>query len=309
MLQYITRRLLFMAITLWVVITATFFLLRVAPGGPFDGERAVSPAVEKNLLAAYDLDQPLLMQYQNYLWGLLNGDLGPSFRHKDFDVAELLLNGLPVSLLIGGMALSFAILAGVSLGITMARYHNTTLERGLLIGVTCCLALPPIVSGPLLVLIFAVALAWLPAGGLHSPMHFLLPTIALCIPFIASFARLSRGSSLEALQQPYTTTALAKGLSKGSLMIRHILMPSLIPVLSYCGPAAATLLAGSMVVEILFSIPGIGYYFTQGALDRDYTLVLGAVLIYTSTILALNFLVDLILLRIDPRIRLQKASR
>ena len=308
MLPYVARRVLFMATTLWVVVTLTFFLLRVAPGGPFDSERAVSPAVEQNLLRAYNLDDPLLVQYGNYLLGLIKGDLGPSFKQKDFSVSELLLNGLPISLLIGGLALGFAVVIGCLLGITMASQHGKSLEKIILIGVTCCLALPPIVSGPLLVLGFAIALNWLPAGGIDSALHLILPTFALCIPFIASFSRLSRSSCLEALEQPYATAALAKGISHTHLMVKHILMPSLVPVLSYLGPAAATLLAGSMVVEVLFSIPGIGFHFTQGALDRDYTLVLGAVVIYTSTILTLNFLVDLVLLKVDPRIRLQKVA-
>ena len=306
MLRYTIRRLLFMAATVWVVVTITFFLLRAAPGGPFDSERAVSPAVEANLLAAYNLDDPLLVQYGSYLWNLLQGDLGPSFKLKDFGVAELLLNGLPISLLIGGMALVIALFSGVVLGALMARFYGQTLDRVLTTVVTCFLAVPPLVSGPILVLVFAVGLQWLPAGGLDSPMHYVLPTIALCIPYIAAFSRLCRGSCLETLGQPYATTALAKGVSHWQLMRTHIVPASLIPVLSYVGPAAATLLAGSMVVEVFFSIPGIGYHFVQGALNRDYTLVLGAVLVYTSTILVLNFLIDLSFLKIDPRIRLEK---
>ena len=309
MWRYIARRVSFMVVTLWIVITVTFFLLRVAPGGPFDGERAVSPAVEQNLLAAYDLDEPLLVQYGTYLWNLLHGDLGPSFKLKDFSVAELLLNGLPISLLIGGLALMIAFVLGLSLGALMARFHGYKLDKVLMAAVTCCLALPPLVGAPLLVLLFAVGLQWLPAGGLDAPKHFVLPVIALCIPYIAAFARLSRVSCIEALEQPYATTALSKGVSDWQLMRKHVVPGSLIPVLSYVGPAAATLLAGSMVIEVFFSIPGIGYHFVQGALNRDYTLVLGAVLVYTSTILALNFLIDLTFLRIDPRIRLDRATQ
>ena len=304
MLLYIFRRSLFMLTTIWVVVTITFFLLRVAPGGPFDSERAVSPAVEENLLAAYDLDDPLLHQYGKYLWRLVQGDLGPSYKQKDFSVAELLFHGLPISLLIGGIALTIAVTLGLTLGATMARYRNQTLDAALEGFVTCGLALPPLVAAPLLVLLFSLVLRWLPAGGLESPLHLVLPVFSLCIPYIAAFARLSRSSCLEALNQPFATTAQAKGVSNWRLLWHHVLPSALVPVLSFVGPAAATLLAGSMVVEVFFSIPGIGSYFVQGALDRDYTLVLGAVLVYTTSILVLNFVIDLVFLRLDPRIRL-----
>ena len=304
MFRYILRRVLFMLTTVWVVVTLTFFLLRVAPGGPFDGERAVSPAVEKNLLAAYQLDQPLHQQYGNYLWRLAHGDLGPSYRQKDFRVTELLMNGLPTSLLIGGSALLIALVLGLYLGALMARYRNSVLDSTIESLITCGLALPPLVAAPLLVLVFAIALQWLPAGGSDSGRHFILPVISLCIPYIAAFARLSRSSCLEALNQPFTIAAQAKGINHFRLLWYHVVPAALVPVLSYVGPAAATLLAGSMVVEVFFAIPGIGQYFVQGALDRDYTLVLGAVLIYTVVILLVNFLIDLLFLRIDPRIKL-----
>ena len=293
-----------MVTTIWIVITITFFLLRVAPGGPFDSERAVSAAVEQNLLFAYNLDDPLLQQYGNYLWGLLHGDLGPSYKQKDFSVAELLFHGLPISLLIGGVALSIAVSTGLLLGATMARHRNQKLDAALEGFVTCGLALPPLIAAPLLVFLFSIVLGWLPAGGLESPLHLVLPVISLCVPYIAAFARLSRSSCLEALNQPFATTAQAKGVGNWRLLWHHVLPSALVPVLSFVGPAAATLLAGSMVVEVFFSIPGIGHYFVQGALDRDYTLVLGAVLVYTTSILILNFLVDLLFLRIDPRIQL-----
>ena len=305
MLRYIFRRSLFMLATVWVVVTLTFFLLRVAPGGPFDSERAVSPAVEQNLRAAYNLDDPLLQQYGAYVWGLLHGDFGPSYKQKDFRVAELLLHGLPVSLLIGGSALAIAVSFGLFLGAIMARYRNRALDAALEAFLTCGLALPPLVAAPLLVVLFAMVLQWLPAGGFESPLHLVMPVISLCIPYIAAFARLSRSSCLEALNQPFATAAQAKGVNNWRLLWHHVIPASLVPVLSFVGPAAATLLAGSMVVEVFFAIPGIGHYFVQAALDRDYTLVLGAVLIYTTSILLLNFLVDLVFLRIDPRIQLQ----
>lgn len=293
-----------MVTTVWVVVTLTFFLLRVAPGGPFDQERAVSPAVEQNLLRAYQLDQPLIQQYGNYLWQLVQGDLGPSYRQKDFRVTELLMNGLPTSLLIGGSALIIALLLGLYLGALMARYRNSLLDSTIESFVTCGLALPPLVAAPLLVLLFAIVLQWLPAGGSDTAWHFILPVISLCVPYIAAFARLTRSSCLDALNQPFTIAAQAKGINHFRLFWYHVVPASLVPVLSYVGPAAATLLAGSMVVEVFFAIPGIGQYFVQGALDRDYTLVLGAVLVYTVVILLVNFLIDLLFLRIDPRIRM-----
>ena len=304
MLLYIVRRSLFTLTTIWIVVTITFFLLRVAPGGPFDSVRAVSPAVERNLLAAYNLDDPLLKQYGNYIWGLVQGDLGPSYKQKDFSVAELLFHGLPISLLIGGIALTIAVTLGLVLGATMARYRNQKVDAMLEGFITCGLALPPLVAAPLLVLFFSLVLRWFPAGGLESPLHLVLPIVSLCIPYIAAFARLSRSSCLEALNQPFATTAQAKGVNNRRLLWHHVVPSALVPVLSFVGPAAATLLAGSMVVEVFFSIPGIGHYFVQGALDRDYTLVLGAVLVYTTSILVLNFIIDLVFLRIDPRIQL-----
>ena len=293
-----------MLTTIWIVVTITFFLLRVAPGGPFDGERAVSPAVEQNLLAAYHLDEPLAYQYGRYLFGLVRGDLGPSFKQKDFSVAELLLHGLPISLILGGTALVIAVGVGLCLGATMARHRNQTLDALLEGFVTLGLAFPPLVAAPLLVLVFSMILRWLPPGGFESPLHLVLPVISLSIPYIAAFARIARSSCLEALNQPFATAAQAKGVSNLRLFWHHVIPTALVPILSFVGPAAATLLAGSMVVEVFFSIPGIGSYFVQGALDRDYTLVLGAVLIYTTSILVLNFLVDLVFLRLDPRVKL-----
>ncbi len=296
-----------MAVTAWVVVTITFFLLRAAPGGPFDSERAVSPAVERNLIAAYNLDDPMLVQYGSYLWGLAQGDLGPSYRQKDFRVTELLWHGLPMSLMIGSLALTIALFLGLFLGAVMACFRNRALDSILEGAVTCGLALPPLVAAPLLVLLFSIALRWLPAGGFESSRHLVLPVVALCTPYIAAFARLSRSSCLETLNQPFATAAQAKGIGLWRLFTHHVIPSALVPVLSFIGPAAATLLAGSMVVEVFFSIPGIGQYFVQGALDRDYTLVLGTVLVYAAAILVLNFLIDLLFLRIDPRLRVHES--
>lgn len=304
MLRFLLTRLLFSLITFWVIVTLVFFLLRLAPGGPFDGERRLPAEVEQNMLAAYKLDQPLPVQYLDYLAKLLHADLGPSFKQKDFTVAELVASGLPVSLTIGGMALIIAIVAGIALG-TLAGLHTDSRVDLLVMGTTNLgLAVPGIVLAPVLVLVFAVWLDWLPAGGIGSPAHYLLPAVALSLPFVAAIARLTRGSVAETLQEPYITTARAKGLPRSRIIRRHILPLALLPVLSFLGPAAAALLTGSVVIEQVFELPGIGRYFVQAALNRDYTLVMGVVVVYAAFILLFNLVVDLCYARVDPRIRL-----
>ena len=303
MTRFIFRRLAFALVTLWLVVSAAFFLIRAAPGGPFDGERRLPPAIEKNLLASYHLDQPLPVQYWRYIRMVGGGDLGPSFKQKDFTVNELIRTGLPISLGVGISAFLLALLFGTLLGTLAALSHNTFRDRFLSGLATLGLAFPPLIIAPILVLVFAVGLAWLPAGGHTSPRHYVLPTIALSLPYIAAFARLSRVGCLEALRLPHVTTARSKGLSNRRLVFQHVLPSAFVPVLSYSGPAAAALLAGSMVVEEVFSLPGLGRYFVQGAINRDYTLVMGTVLVYAALILALNLLVDVLYGRLDPRVR------
>lgn len=304
MLRYLLIRGLYLIVTFWVIVTLVFFLLRLAPGGPFDGERRLPAEVEQNLLAAYDLDKPLPQQYLNYLQMLVQGDLGPSFKQKDFTVAELVSAGLPVSLGIGGAALILAVVAGIGLG-TAAGLRSGSVTDLLVMGTTNLgLAVPAIVLAPLLALIFAVWLDLLPTGGIGSPAHYLLPAIALSLPFVAAIARLTRGSVAEVMTQPHVTTARAKGLPDARIIRRHILPIALLPVLSFLGPAAAALLTGSVVVEQVFELPGIGRYFVQAALNRDYTLVMGVAVVYAAFILGFNLLVDLCYARLDPRIRL-----
>jgi oligopeptide transport system permease protein len=302
--RYLSIRALLTLLTFWVIVTAVFFLLRLAPGGPFDGERRLPPEVEQNLRVAYNLDAPLPMQYLNYLGMLTRGDLGPSFKQKDFSVAELVANGLPVSLRVGALALLTALFAGIGSG-TWAGLHQGSRTDLLIMGTTNMgLAIPAIVTAPLLALVFAVWLDWLPAGGTGTPAHYLLPALALAAPFVAAIARLTRGSVAETLQEPHITTALAKGLPRLRIVRRHVLPIALLPVLSYLGPAAAALLTGSVVVEQIFELPGIGRYFVQAALNRDYTLVMGVVIVYAAFILLFNLLVDICYARLDPRIRI-----
>ena len=291
--------------TFWMIVTLVFVLVRVAPGGPFDGERRLPAEVEANLRAAYHLDAPLPVQYLHYLRMLAQGDLGPSFRQKDFTVNELVARGLPVSLTVGGLALVLAVFAGISIGLGAGSRPDSRADR-LLMGVTNLgIALPSIVLAPLAILAFSVSLGWLPAGGVGGPAHYVLPAIALALPFITAIARLTRGSVAETMQLPHIRTAQSKGLPRGRILRRHVLPMALLPVVSFLGPAAAALLTGSVVVEQIFDLPGIGRYFVQAALNRDYTLVMGVVVVYAGFILTFNLLVDLAYTRLDPRIRLQ----
>lgn len=304
MSRYILHRLLISLLTFWVIVTVVFFMVRAAPGGPFDGERRLPPEVEANLMAAYNLDQPLLLQYVDYLGMLAAGDLGPSFKQKDFSVNELIAAGLPVSLGVGFAALVIALVAGVAAG-TRAALNAHSLQDTLIMSLANLgLALPSIVLAPLLVLLFAVWLGWLPAGGVGSPSHYILPPLALALPFVAAIARLTRGSVAETLLEPHITTARAKGLPGHRIVLRHVLPIALLPVLSFLGPASAALLTGSVVIEQVFELPGIGRYFVQAALNRDYTLVMGVVVVYAGFILSFNLLVDLCYAKLDPRIRL-----
>lgn len=302
--RYLLNRLLISLLTFWVIVTVVFFMVRAAPGGPFDGERRLPPEVEANLMAAYNLDQPLALQYLDYLTMLASGDLGPSFKQKDFSVNELIAAGLPVSLGVGLAALAIAIVLGVAIGTRAGLSPGSILDSTLMGIANLGLALPSIVLAPLAVLCFAVWLGWLPAGGVGSPSHFILPPLALALPFVAAIARLTRGSVAETLLEPHITTARAKGLPGRRIVFRHILPIALLPVLSFLGPASAALLTGSVVIEQVFELPGIGRYFVQAALNRDYTLVMGVVVIYAAFILIFNLLVDLCYARLDPRIRL-----
>jgi oligopeptide transport system permease protein len=304
--RFLLIRLLASVATFLVIVTVVFFLVRAAPGGPFDGDRQMPPEVEANLLAAYNLDQPVWKQYGDYLTMLAAGDLGPSFKQKDFSVNELVLAGLPVSIGVGLAALILAVAGGVAVG-TVAGLRPGTLSDTLVMSLANLgLALPSIVLAPLAVLLFAVWLGWLPAGGSGSLAHYVLPPLALALPFLAAIARLTRGSVAEVMMEPHVMTARAKGLPAGRILRRHVLPIALLPVVSFLGPAAAALLTGSVVIEQVFELPGIGRYFVQAALNRDYTLVMGVVVVYAAFILGFNLLVDVCYARMDPRIRLDR---
>jgi oligopeptide transport system permease protein len=305
MLGYAIRRIIGALPTLFLIVTLAFFVMRLAPGGPFDAEQAVSAEVTANLEAAYGLDQPVLVQYGRYLQGLLHGDLGPSFRYKDFRVTDLIVQGLPVTLGTGAAALLLAIGVGVPLGMLAALRHNRPTDHGVMLAALLGIALPNFVVAPLLALLFGIRLGWLPVGGWDpaDPRYAVLPVTTLALPFVAYIARLMRGSLLEVLQSPHIRTARAKGLSERRVLWQHAFKPAMLPVVSFLGPAAGALLTGSLVVEQVFALPGVGRYFVQGAVNRDYTLVMGMVVFYATLIVLLNLLVDLLYGWLDPRIR------
>lgn len=305
MLTYTLKRLLMAVPTLLIVITISFFLMRIAPGGPFDGERQLPPEIEANLKAAYHLDEPLPQQYLRYMGNLLQGDFGPSFKYRDFSVTELIAQGFPVSLEIGGLAILFALLVGLPLGVVAALRRNSGLDYAVMGAALAGIAVPNFVIAPILALVFGVLLAWLPAGGWNGGAlpNLILPVIALSIQQIAYIARMMRASMIEVLGSHYIRTARAKGLSERQVIWRHAIRPALLPVTSYLGPAIAGIITGSVVIEQIFGIPGIGRYFVQAALNRDYTLVMGTVVFYGALIVLMNLLVDLLYSALDPQIR------
>ncbi|GAC1632263.1 MAG: oligopeptide ABC transporter permease OppB [Nevskia sp.] len=306
MLAFAARRLLIAVPTLWLLVTLSFFLMHAAPGGPFDRERQLPPDIEAALQAEYHLDESSLSQYGRYLRAVVvHGDLGPSFQYSGFRVTELIAAGAPVSLLLGLVAMTLAALAGIALGTLAALNRGAAIDRGVMLLAMTGISIPSYVTAPLLILLFAVTLGWLPAGGWTGGglSVVILPVLALAAPQIAAIARLTRGSLIEVMSASYIRTARAKGLSERRIVLRHALKPALLPVLSYLGPAAAGLITGSVVIEQVFGIPGLGRYFVQGALNRDYTLVLGVVLFYGAVVILFNFLVDLLYGALDPRVR------
>ena len=299
----LARRLITALPTLAAVILLSFLLMRVAPGGPFDAERPLDPATRAALAHAYGLDRPLMVQLGRYVLGLAQGDFGPSLVYRDFSVGDLVRQGLPVSLTLGGLALLVALPLGIATGACAALRPGGWADRALMLAATIATLLPSFVTGPLLVLVFALLLGWLPVSGWGGgdPRHLLLPVIALALPTAGAIARLARAGLATTLAQDHVLTARARGLSPTRILIRHALRPALVPVASYVGPAAAGLLTGAVVVETVFALPGLGRYFVQGALNRDYPLVLAVVILYAALILFFNLIADLLYGWLDPR--------
>ena len=303
MLRFVLSRVAGSLPVLFIIVSLSFFLMRLAPGGPFDQERVLAPQVRANIEARYHLDETLWQQYCRYLAAVLHGDLGPSFRYPDRSVNELLALGLPVSLTLGAAALLLAIMFGGIAGILAALRRSSGWDyvtMGLAVG---GISVPNFVLGPLLVLGFALGLGWLPVAGWGSWRHLVLPACTLAAFYAAYVARLTRAGMLEVIGQEFIRTARAKGLREARIVLRHALPGAILPVVTYLGPAAAAVLTGSVVVETIFSVPGIGRYFVASALNRDYTMVLGTVVVYSLLLVLFNLAVDLVIAYLDPRMR------
>ena len=305
MLSYALRRITGTVPTLLVIISVSFCVVRLAPGGPFAQEQALPPAVRANLDRLYGLDQPLTVQYAHYLRGLLHGDFGPSLRQRDFSVSELIAQGLPLSATLGLAAILLAVLTGVPAGVVAALWRNRGADYLLTTLAAVALALPSFVTGPLFALVFGLYLHWLPVAGWQhgAPRYLVLPVLTLALPVAAYLARLTRASLLEVLGALYVRSARARGLGAARVLWRHALRPALMPVVSYLGPAVAFVMTGSLVVETVFGVPGTGRYLVEGAIDRDYPLVMGMIVVYGALTLLLNLIADLIYGWLDPGVR------
>jgi len=305
LLRYTISRLLGAIPTVMVIITLAFLLLHAAPGGPFDSQKKIPPEIKANIERKYHLDEPLYKQYLRYLGGMMQGDLGPSYQYRDTTVNQIIREGFPIDIIIGGIALAGALLIGLPIGMIAALRRNTGWDH-VPMGLSMMgISVPVFVVAPILILLFAVNLHWFPAGGWtsHSLLKVVLPSAALAAPYIAYVARLMRGSMVEVLNSQFILMARAKGVPRYLLILRHALKPALMPLVSFLGPAVAGVITGSIVIETIFGLPGIGRAFVDGALNRDYTLVLGVTVLYGVLIVLFNLLADLSYSLLDPRVR------
>ena len=306
MIRFIIRRLISLIPTLFLIVTFSFFIMKVAPGGPFSAERNPPPEVLANINKVYHLDEPLPKQYVRYLGNMLRGDLGPSFRYKDYTVNDLIGNTMPNSLILGITALCSALVFGLLVGLVSAVKRNSIADYASMSVAVIGISVPLFVVGPLLMLLFAVKLKWLPTSGWITGRQglktLIMPALALSLPYFAYIARLSRASVLEVLRSDYIRTAYAKGLSYPVVLFKHALKGAMLPVISYLGPAFAGIITGSVVIEKIFLVPGLGTFFVQSALNRDYTLIMGTVVMYSIILILMNFVVDILYAVIDPRI-------
>jgi oligopeptide transport system permease protein len=304
-LRFLVRRLLSTLPTLFLIVAISFFLAHVAPGGPFDLEKPLPPEVKANLMRAYHLNDPVWKQFVLYLWDLLHGNFGPSYVMVNFTVGEIFSKSLPVSLELGGAAFVLSLVLGVVMGIIAALKQNRVQDYAVIAVATAGSTVPNYVVAPIIQLVFGLWLKWLPVGGWDNGafLNTIGPVVTLALPYIAVVARLMRGSMIEALRAHHIRTARAMGLSDYSIIVRHALRGALLPIVSYAGPAAAGLVTGSLIVETIFGIPGIGRYFIDAALNRDYTMVMGTVVVLALFTLAFNFIVDVLYAIVDPRVR------
>ncbi len=305
MFKFIVKRIFEAIPTMLVLITLSFFLMRFAPGNPFSSERPLPPEVMANINAKYGLDKPVSVQYITYLGNILRGDLGPSFKYKDFTVNELVARSLPVSAKIGAAAFVLTILLGVSIGTIAALKHNTWIDYTIMSTAMLGVVMPSFVLAPVLIYIFSIKLGWFPAGGWFdgSFQYMALPVIGMSLLYVATFARITRGSMIETLNSNFIRTARAKGLSYRYIVFKHALKPALLPVVSYMGPAFVGIITGSVVIETIFGLPGIGRLFVNAAFNRDYSLVMGITILIGFLFILFNAIVDILLAYIDPKIR------
>ncbi|UXI00351.1 oligopeptide ABC transporter permease OppB [Photobacterium sp. TY1-4] len=305
MIKFIAKRIFEAIPTLLVLITISFFLMRFAPGNPFSSDRPLPPEVMANIEAKYGLDKPVFEQYTTYLGNILHGDFGPSFKYKDFTVNELVAEALPVSAKIGFFAFIFALIMGVTVGTIAALKQNSWLDYTIMSTAMAGVVMPSFILAPVLIYIFSINLGWLPAGGWNdgSLQYMMLPMIGMSLLYVATFARITRGSMIETLNSNFIRTARAKGLSYTYIILKHALKPALLPVVSYMGPAFVGIITGSVVIETIFGLPGIGKLFVNAAFNRDYSLVLGITILIGTLTIIFNALVDIALAYIDPKIR------
>jgi oligopeptide transport system permease protein len=306
MTKYIFKRLLGMIPTLLIIITLSFFIVRIAPGGPFDGERALPEAVKANIEAKYHLDEPVLQQYGRYLFDVVRGDLGPSYKYKDNDVNYYIFTSLPNSAVLGSIAIILALVFGVLFGVLAALYQNSWIDY-LTMGVAVIgISVPLFVIGPVLQLVFAMNLGWFPTSGWYTTGEgwktIILPSLSLSFAYFATIARLTRSSMLDTLRSDYIRTAKAKGMKNSTIILKHAMKGAMLPVVSYLGPAFAGVITGSIVIEQVFRVPGIGKFFVQSSFNRDYTLIVGVVIVFSVILVIMNFIVDIVYALLDPRI-------
>ncbi|MGB5445798.1 MAG: oligopeptide ABC transporter permease OppB [Psychromonas sp.] len=305
MFKFILKRILESIPTMLVLITISFFLMRFAPGNPFSSERALPEQVMENINAKYGLDKPVMEQYATYLTNVIQGDLGPSFKYKDFSVNDLVSTALPVSAKIGFFAFIFALVFGVAVGTIAALRQNTWLDYSVMSTAMLGIVMPSFVLAPVLIYLFSINLGWFPAGGwLDGSWHYMvLPVLGMSMMYVATFARITRGSMIEILNSNFIRTARAKGLSYSYIVIQHALKPAMLPVISYMGPAFVGIITGSVVIETIFGLPGIGKLFVNAAFNRDYSLVMGVTILIGFLFILFNAIVDILLAFVDPKIR------
>lgn len=305
MFKFILKRSIEAIPTLLILITVSFFLMRFAPGSPFSSERTLPPQVMKNINAKYGLDKPVMEQYTTYLTNVLQGDLGPSFKYKDYTVNELVAAALPVSAKIGSVAFIFAVFFGVSIGTIAALRQNTWLDYSVMSTAMLGIVMPSFVLAPVLIYLFSINLQLFPAGGWldGSAKYMVLPVLSMSMMYVATFARITRGSMIETLNSNFIRTARAKGLSFSYIVLHHALKPAMLPVVSYMGPAFVGIITGSVVIETIFGLPGIGKLFVNAAFNRDYSLVMGVTILIGLLFIVFNAIVDILLAYVDPKIR------